>query len=148
MKNLSFLIFLVIISVAFYSCKKATSNTPATQSHWTYSGHTFVADSAAISGRILYTVDALGNSVNITFMAAPTSNGTYAVTQSSPTASQCNLQIYDQGALNWYYSISGNVNVALASNHLTATFTNLNTIYWYGGQYDTLVVSGTVVQYP
>jgi hypothetical protein len=151
MKNLSFLISLFIISVAFYSCKKDISTTASftpTESHWTYSGHTFVADSAAISGAILYTIDAVGNSVNITFPAAPTSNGTYAMTQASPTASQCNMQIYNQSALHWYYGISGNVNVTFASNHITATFTNLNTIYWDGSQYDTVVVSGTVVQYP
>jgi hypothetical protein len=151
MKKLSLFTFLVIVSVAFYSCKKDISTTASftpTESHWTYSGHTFAADSAAISGAILYTIDAVGNSVNITFSAAPDSNGTYAVTQASPTASQCNMQIYDQSALRWYYGISGNVNVTLASNHITATFTNLNTIYWNGSQYDTVVVSGTVVQYP
>jgi hypothetical protein len=150
MKKLSFLTFLFINSISFYSCKKATVTTPAftaTESHWTYSGHTYVAATAFFSTAQFTAPDTIGDFVTIIFLNKPTTNGTYTFTSNiPPSASQCNMSIYDNSTTAFIQAITGNVNVTVTGGHVTAIFTNIKGIN--GITNDTTIVSGTIVEYP
>jgi hypothetical protein len=96
------LFLLAIAAVLFYGCSKSNSGSSAKPSatQWTLYGVTYKGVTTGYNDTttglgILVSVDAKGNSLSVIFFSHPTANGTYVVTDESPTpANSVTIQMY------------------------------------------------------
>ena len=171
MKAYSLLISALIISLAFYSCKKSNADSttkPPPVSTWTLNGVSYTGDSSyAFTGFMGTPNGVLGTNssgvdvgsydsgafdeIDLYFAKTPTASGTYTVIQQDnaiPTSStEVSIDVishYQRAGGYAFYSIGATgdtVNISVSGNKITASFANISVTD--GGINEK--VSGTIV---
>jgi hypothetical protein len=120
------LFLLAIAAVLLYGCSKSNSGTSSSTSQWTLNGVTYKGITTGYNDTttglgILVSVDAKGNTLNVIFFSHPSANGTYVVTDESPTpANSVTIQMYVyNGSSGEIYTSTGK-----AGDQLDLTITN------------------------
>ena len=138
-KDLTIPLFLLALTAGlFYGCSKSNSNSSATPSttQWTLNGVTYkgvttgYTDTTSGLG-ILVSVDAKGNSLSVIFFSHPSANGTYVVTDESPTpANSVTIQMYVySGGAGEIYTSTGKtgdqLNLTITDEKVKVSFTDI-----------------------
>jgi len=169
MKIFSILIFSIIISLTFYSCKKDSSNSGTTNfSQWTYNGTTFTSDASdstfldktGIEGSLLANAPdgGLGHYITIAFEPIPTTDGVYTYTlidqynqayNIKPTQAWIEFGNWTGGNVTTYSQYSsaggGEIKLTVFQGKVTATFSSIPA-YSALTPSVTLTISGTLIQ--